>query len=309
MSRFEWESNGQLEIQILGKCSEALCLCSALAQLRLLSPFTFHLLCEKRGEGGGGERRAKVAESWVLEQRKMVAAAAAKVSYEECRRKRLEENQKRMESLNLPQLAQSLRRSSSLSPSPSPMKQAKPRRTVEKQVVVVRRSGRVANMPAPVYKETFSLHSRVVVDRISTPRRIYKRREPISIVFASNEGREYAIEKAKELESTLQLQYPTLVKSMLPSHVSGCFWLGLPVHFCKTSLPKNDGMITLVDEEGEEFPTVYLARKTGLSGGWKGFSVAHELNDGDALVFQVIQPTVLKVHIIRVSSYDEGEKF
>ncbi|PKI50655.1 hypothetical protein CRG98_028967 [Punica granatum] len=335
MSRFEWESNGQLEIQILGKCSEALCLCSALAQLRLLSPFTFHLLCEKRGEGGGGERRAKVAESWVLEQRKMVAAAAAKVSYEECRRKRLEENQKRMESLNLPQLAQSLRRSSSLSPSPSPMKQAKPRRTVEKQVVVVRRSGRVANMPAPVYKEvgrcgqdqhSKKVHGTIVsiaelgiwnlinfIERLELMSlkhvRIYKRREPISIVFASNEGREYAIEKAKELESTLQLQYPTLVKSMLPSHVSGCFWLGLPVHFCKTSLPKNDGMITLVDEEGEEFPTVYLARKTGLSGGWKGFSVAHELNDGDALVFQVIQPTVLKVHIIRVSSYDEGEKF
>ncbi|XP_031376631.1 B3 domain-containing protein At5g42700 isoform X6 [Punica granatum] len=230
-----------------------------------------------------------------------MVAAAPKVSYEECRRKRLEENQKRMEALNLPQLAQSLRRSSSLSPSPSPMKQTKPR-NVEKQVVVVRRSGRIANMPVPVYKE-------VVVDRINSPRRIYTRRDPSNIVYASNEAREYALEQAEELQSTLGPQYPTLVKTMLPSHVSGGFWLGLPVQFCKTSLPKNDGLITLVDEEGEEFPTVYLARKTGLSGGWKGFAVAHELNDGDALVFQLIKPTVLKVYIIRVSSYDEGEKF
>ncbi|KAK4787317.1 hypothetical protein SAY86_011150 [Trapa natans] len=222
-----------------------------------------------------------------------------KVPYEECRRKRLEENQKRMEALNLPLLAQSLRRSSSLSPSPSPMKHAK-RRTVEKQVVVVRRSERVANIPAPAYN--------VVVDRISTPRRIYKQRDPPSIMYASEEAREYTIEKAEELQSTLGPQCPTLVRTMLPSHVSGGFWLGLPSHFCKTSLPHRDGMITLVDEEGEEFPTVYLARKSGLSGGWKGFSVAHNLTYGDTLVFQLTQSTVMKVYIIRVSSYEEGKK-
>lgn len=75
---------------------------------------------------------------------------------------------------------------------------------------------------------------------------------------------------------------------------------GLPVHFCKASLPKNDGVITLVDEDGEEFPTIYLARKTGLSGGWKGFSVAHELTDGDAVVFQLIKPTTMKVVMMRL---------
>lgn len=37
------------------------------------------------------------------------------------------------------------------------MKQAKPR-TAQKEVVVVRRSGRVANMPAPVYKEVGSFY-------------------------------------------------------------------------------------------------------------------------------------------------------
>lgn len=54
-------------------------------------------------------------------------------------------------------------------------------------------------------------------------------------------------------------------------------------------------MVSLVDEEGEEWPVVYLARKTGLSGGWKKFAVDHDLVDGDALVFQLIKPTVFKV--------------
>lgn len=54
-------------------------------------------------------------------------------------------------------------------------------------------------------------------------------------------------------------------------------------------------MVQLVDEQGEEWPVVYLCRKTGLSGGWKKFAVDHSLVDGDALVFQLIKPTVFKV--------------
>lgn len=54
--------------------------------------------------------------------------------------------------------------------------------------------------------------------------------------------------------------------------------------------------MTLIDEDGDEYPTIYLARKTGLSGGWKGFAVAHDLVDGDALVFQLIRRTAFKVN-------------
>lgn len=54
-------------------------------------------------------------------------------------------------------------------------------------------------------------------------------------------------------------------------------------------------MITLVDENGDESDTKYLALKTGLSGGWRGFALDHELVDGDALVFQLIEPTRFKV--------------
>ena len=51
----------------------------------------------------------------------------------------------------------------------------------------------------------------------------------------------------------------------------------------------------MIDEEGGEYPTNYLVNKAGLSGGWRGFSIAHELVDGDALVFQLIRPTAFKV--------------
>lgn len=53
--------------------------------------------------------------------------------------------------------------------------------------------------------------------------------------------------------------------------------------------------MTLIDEDGNEYPTIYLKRKTGLSGGWKGFAVAHDLADGDALIFQLINRTTFKV--------------
>ncbi|XP_027356957.1 B3 domain-containing protein At5g42700 [Abrus precatorius] len=220
-------------------------------------------------------------------------------TYEESRRKRLEENRKRMEALNLPHLSQALH--NSLSPKSSPSKHPKSR-TLHREVVVVRRSSRVANMPIPVYKE-------VVIDRVTIPRRSYNRHRDFSNrVYASEEAREEALEKADELLSELQSEYPTFIKSMLQSHVSGGFWLGLPVQFCKANLPKGDEVFTLIDEDGNEYPTIYLARKTGLSGGWKGFAVAHNLADGDALIFQLIKRTTFKVYIVRVNSPPEGEQ-
>lgn len=59
-------------------------------------------------------------------------------------------------------------------------------------------------------------------------------------------------------------------------------------------------MVTLIDEEGEKYPTVYLGHKSGLSGGWRGFAIAHGLVDGDALVFQLIRPTSFKVIIFKL---------
>ncbi|KAH1252453.1 B3 domain-containing protein [Glycine max] len=228
----------------------------------------------------------------------MVAA----IAYEESRRKRVEENRKRMEALNLPLLSQALHKSPS--PKSSPLKQVK-NRTIQKELVVVRRSSRVANLPTPVYKE-------VVVDRVTIPRRTLGRpynrhRDYANRVYASDEAREEALEKAETLMSGLESEHPAFIKSMLQSHISGGFWLGLPVHFCKSNLPKGDEVMTLIDEDGNEYPTIYLARKTGLSGGWKGFAVGHDLADGDAVIFQLIKHTAFKVYIIRANSPPEDK--
>ncbi|KAJ8435825.1 hypothetical protein Cgig2_017120 [Carnegiea gigantea] len=253
----------------------------------------------------------------------------ANLSYEEYRQKRVEENKKRLEDLNLVHLSQSLR---NLTPKSSPLKKVAKPRTVEKKLVPVRRSARVANNPAPVYVEVshFSPSPRVFSsmlsieynsvatgfclvksNRISSPRKSYgvsRSRDLSNRVYATDEARAYALEKAEKVVFRLEEEgYPTLIRSMLPSHVTGGFWLGLPADFCRSSLPRADGMVTLVDEEGEEYPTVYLARKRGLSGGWKGFAEAHQLVDGDAVIFQVISHSVLKVYILRANS-DEDRK-
>ncbi|XP_077251483.1 AP2/B3-like transcriptional factor family protein [Tasmannia lanceolata] len=217
-----------------------------------------------------------------------------KLAYEECRRQRLEENKKRMEDLNLSQLSQTLKNAS---PKPSPAKPAKPR-FIQKEdlaLVEVRRSSRVANKPPPDYKDTIPLY-------VEIPRkRSYNRRSLLNRVYASDEAREYAIEKANQVESNLGTEFPSFVKPMLQSHVTGGFWLGLRTDFCKLNLPKRDEIITLVDENDDEYDTKFLAQKTGLSAGWRGFSIAHELVDGDALVFQLVNPTKFKVYIIRVN--------
>lgn len=53
----------------------------------------------------------------------------------------------------------------------------------------------------------------------------YSRKDLANRVYASDEAREYAINKAEELESKLEGGRPSFVKPMLQSHVTGGFWL------------------------------------------------------------------------------------
>ncbi|PIA56424.1 hypothetical protein AQUCO_00700625v1 [Aquilegia coerulea] len=108
-----------------------------------------------------------------------------------------------------------------------------------------------------------------------------------------------AKERAEEVQANLDPEFPSFVKVMLPSHVSGGFWMGFPAKFCSSHLPKEDVMMTLVDENQEEFLARFLPRKTGLSSGWKGFSIAHKLVEGDVLVFHLIKDTKFQVYILR----------
>ncbi|XP_065637512.1 B3 domain-containing protein At3g19184 [Quercus suber] len=244
--------------------------------------------------------KQKVKEGKVNRTQKRKKMVESKQSYEECRRKRIEENKKRMEELNLGKLALTFKASTAKS---SPAKQVKrPRVSLDVSSVPVRRSSRTANKPPPNYKE-------VPIEPLGSLRRSYRRGSLLSRFYASDGARQDAIERAEQLESDLGSDFPTFLKPMLQSHVSGGFWLGLPVYFCKEHLPNKDEMITLVDEDEDEFPTKYLAEKNGLSGGWRGFAIDHELVDGDALVFQLINPTTFKVYIIRASElpYDEDK--
>lgn len=70
---------------------------------------------------------------------------------------------------------------------------------------------------------------------------------------------------------------------------------GLPTRFCENHLPKSTVDIVLEDEEGAEYEAVYISKRTGLSGGWRAFALDHKLDDGDALVFDLVEPTKFKV--------------
>jgi hypothetical protein len=76
-------------------------------------------------------------------------------------------------------------------------------------------------------------------------------------------------------------------------------WQTLPPLFCREHLSENVGVITLVDEEDDEFDMPYYKEPNGhyrcRINRWKGFAMDHELDDGDCLVFQLIQQRKFKV--------------
>jgi len=60
-------------------------------------------------------------------------------------------------------------------------------------------------------------------------------------------------------------------------------------------MPKLDTTIALEDETGQLYETKYLAQKAGLSAGWRGFSIAHNLLEMDVLIFHLVQPSKFRV--------------
>jgi len=53
--------------------------------------------------------------------------------------------------------------------------------------------------------------------------------------------------------------------------------------------------MVLEDENGLEYEAVYIGKRSGLSGGWRAFALDHKLDDGDALVFELIEASRFKV--------------
>lgn len=55
--------------------------------------------------------------------------------------------------------------------------------------------------------------------------RTYQRRDLLNRLYASDGARQDAIERAEQVESSLGSDFPTFLKPMLQSHVTGGFWL------------------------------------------------------------------------------------
>ncbi|XP_019055393.1 PREDICTED: B3 domain-containing protein Os01g0234100-like isoform X2 [Nelumbo nucifera] len=187
------------------------------------------------------------------------------------------------------------------SPTPSPnptstVSRSKPKETITK---LFRR--RWHSAPPRIRKK-----QKVVVHHAQTCKSYKQKRSIIDRLFASGKANPTsAMERAREVRMNLEPEFPSFVKVMLRSHVTNGFWLGLPAKFCLSNLPKQDTTIALVDENGQETPAKYLAQRVGLSGGWRGFSIAHKLVEGDVLIFQLVTVTKFKVYIIRENDLTE----
>eukprot|EP00668_Euglena_longa_P001371 GGOE01001624.1.p1 GENE.GGOE01001624.1~~GGOE01001624.1.p1 ORF type:complete len:465 (-),score=86.21 GGOE01001624.1:267-1640(-) len=94
----------------------------------------------------------------------------------------------------------------------------------------------------------------------------------------------------------------TGIRVMLPSYVTGDYWLQLPMKFA-ASLPQVPGrhMLTLREaSEATETRVTWLRLPDGsggLTGNWKGFATAHNLAVGDVVLFERASPTGLRAHI------------
>ncbi|KAE8817413.1 B3 domain-containing protein [Hordeum vulgare] len=114
-----------------------------------------------------------------------------------------------------------------------------------------------------------------------------------------------AMERAKEVLVKLPAEHPSFVKHMLHSHVVQGFWLGLPSNFCNKHLPKEDTTIVLEDEDRHNYDAKYLGAKQGLSAGWRGFAISHDIKVGDVVVFQLVSSAKFKagVYILRANNF------
>ncbi|KAK9280499.1 hypothetical protein L1049_014191 [Liquidambar formosana] len=220
--------------------------------------------------------------------------------YEEARQKRLQDNKKRFEDLGILKISKSL---SDLA-SPEKKSQQRPARPKSKSICVLepRRSSRARN-PVPSYCDEVDIGLPPLRKRskFNSSWASYLARPLNEVRTASYEERVHAMKAAEKLQSNLQSQNPSFVKSMVRSHVYSCFWLGLPSKFCEDCLPKTLLDMVLEDENGSEYEATYIGKRTGLSGGWRAFALDHKLDDGDALVFELIEPTKFKIYIVKAS--------
>ncbi|CAL1358212.1 unnamed protein product [Linum trigynum] len=126
-------------------------------------------------------------------------------------------------------------------------------------------------------------------------------------VYVNGEVKNAVMKRAQEIEASLPRNFPTMIKIMLPSQISGGFWLGLCKKFCIKHLGEKDFIMDLEDEDGKVSRVNCLVRNAGLSGGWKKFSTDHKLVKGDVVVFQLVKANKFMVYIVRASDFEEND--
>lgn len=215
-------------------------------------------------------------------------------SYEETRKQRVEENKKRMEALGIMDLSKELKGRKQKYVGKKPMK----RKVEDVEGAESRRSSRVASKPAVSYKDQLDILPGM------RARCGNRERQGLGRRYVSDEARMAAFAAAQAAFE--DIKNPGFVKAMLHSHVSSCFWLGLPHVFCKNYMPLENERFILENDKGKEWECLYLANKTGLSGGWRGFSLDHELVDGDSCIFELDSPLHFKVHFFRIEEHEDG---
>lgn len=237
---------------------------------------------------------------WVGEM--AVVVSGQLVPYEETRKRRVEENKRRMEELGLFDFSNSFVKN-------QPMRRKSVRRKTlspEEVATEARRSPRFAGKPVvehedvKIHKQRRGLSRSGLHARCGTVYRQLAGRRDVP-----ESTRQAALDAAEVVYKALK--NPGFVRGMLHSHTASGFWLGLPVSFCREYLPHRDETIVLEDEKLLEWECVYLAKKIGLSGGWRGFSIDHSLVDGDACVFELVEPKRFKIHIFRCDNCEGSE--
>ncbi|XP_058191265.1 B3 domain-containing protein Os03g0184500-like isoform X2 [Rhododendron vialii] len=125
-------------------------------------------------------------------------------------------------------------------------------------------------------------------------------------LYDSVQANPLLMNRVKEVEENLDPKFPIFVKSMNRSAVTVGFMLKLSRPFADLHMPGCDASVVLVDAfDEEEYRTKYLVAKSVFSGGWKAFSIAHRLLEGDVLIFQLIKPCEFKVYVVRESELGE----
>ncbi|KAL2317350.1 hypothetical protein Fmac_031226 [Flemingia macrophylla] len=114
---------------------------------------------------------------------------------------------------------------------------------------------------------------------------------------ATEEERLCALQAAEALQINLNSSNPSFIKSM-----------GLPPKFCEEHLPRTVYNMVLEDENGSEYEAIYIGNRNGISGGWRAFALDHRLDDGDALVFELIEASRFKIYIVRAFPDSVEEK-